>query len=254
MRRALGVTAIELLITVSLVGVLTAVGAQFFVTQLRASELQKAVNETSENARTALSLITWDLQNAGYRVSVSNSNPAITAVADGYRDAVSVRFLDESLDPAPAQVKRVSYRSNLSNGTYSLLRTEESFRSDGTLESTNAQSTVLDIVALNFRYETRANQFLTPTGTSCPSGSTPVPGAGGGTVNCSVNWVEQDQPLRLVRTIKVQLLARSSAQVPNYRDTKDYSTLFSGTGSYVTEPGYVYHFAEQTVVAGNLSR
>ncbi len=248
MRRSYGVTLIELLITLSLLGILTGIITQFFVSQSRASAQQKAINETNESTRVALALVTWDLQNAGYRVSVSDSSKAVTpnSSADSYTDYFTTRYFNEA--SSPGEAKKVRY--DLAVNPPNLRRAE--FSDTLTAPPGGMQPAVENIVGLNLRYETRADQFVTPSGSSCPSGSTPIVESGA-TINCSVTWVEQNLPLRLVRRVRVQVLARSAARVPGYRD-RNASYSFAGGGSYPTELGYVYHLAEQTVVVENLSR
>lgn len=255
-----GLTLIEILVTMALLSLVMGFVVNFFVTQSRAARLQKAINETSEATRVALSLITWDLQNAGYRVNVSNSNPAITTSyplqsgtaidnTSGRYDQVTARFRDDSL-ATPAN-RRVSYGL----GSSVLLR--QIYPDDGS--APNMIASVDGIVALNFRYETRDNQYLSPTGTgtskACPTGSTPDPvGATGAAIkNCVVAWEFKNTPGRLVRQVKVQVLSRSSEQISGHRSSVS-SYTFDGATSLTPTAGYVYQFSEQTIITPNLGR
>jgi prepilin-type N-terminal cleavage/methylation domain-containing protein len=256
-----GLTLIEILVTMALMSLVMGLIVNFFVGQSRAARLQKAINETSEATRVALSLVTWDLQNAGYRVNVSNTNPAIktsyplpsgaTAInnSSGLYDQITIRFRDDSI-ATPAN-KRVSY--GLSGG--SLKR--QIYNDDATIP--DMQPSVNGIVALNIRYETRDNQFISPTGTgttkACPAGSTVVPtGATGAAItNCSVLWTFSNTPGRLVRQVRVQVLARSSEKISGHTSSVS-SYSFDGATAYTTSAGYVYQFSEQTIVTPNLGR
>lgn len=249
-RREAGVTLVELLVTLALLGVGTGLISQFFVLQSRSAAQQRGINEANENTRVALALVTWDVQSAGYRVNVSSMNRAITpnSATGSYTDYFTTRYLFVNDIGSVSEAMKVRY--DLESNPPRLRRAE--FLDTLAAPTNGMQPAVENIVALNLRYETRDNQFVAPSGTTCPSGSTLIV-EGGVTVNCSVNWVEQNDPLRLVRRVRVQVLARSSGRVPGYRD-RNASYAFAGGGSYPTEPGYIYHFAEQTVVVENLSR
>jgi prepilin-type N-terminal cleavage/methylation domain-containing protein len=271
MRRSrAGLTLIEILVTMALLSLVMGLIVNFFVTQSRAARLQKAMNETSEATRVALSLITWDLQNAGYRVNVSYptdpnipANPAIktsyplpsgaTAInnSSGLYDAVTIRFRD---DPSNTP-KRVSY--GLASGA--LVR---QVYNDDNNTIPIMEPTVQGIVALNIRYETRDNQFVLPSGNgtskSCGTNQTAFPeGATGSAItNCVVNWQFKDEPGRLVRQVKVQVLARSSEKISGHTNSvSSYSFDNPPTSTpYTTSAGYVYQFSEQIIVASNLGR
>lgn len=258
MRRTQGLTLIEVLVVIALLGLLTGLIVQFFISQTRASSLQKGLNEANEATRTALALVGWDLQNAGYEVMVSNANKALTATDNGYEDTITIRSLDINVSPAVEQT--VSYSIILTPGD-----------SGKSLHRGLASSgpSVAGVVALNLLFETRADPFKTPLGIgsskTCPSGTTPVPpGATGENIkNCSVPWVWKDIPERLVRSVRIQVLGRSESRVPG-RQSPNTSYSFAGAdgagtisendSAYAAEPGYVYHFAEQTVLALNLGR
>lgn len=249
-RREAGVTLIELLVTLALLGIGTGLITQFFVLQSRTAAQQRGINEANENTRVALALVTWDVQSAGYRVNVSSTNKAITpnSATGSYTDHFTTRYLFVDETAGVSEARKVRY--DLATNPPRLRRAE--FLDTLADPLGGMQPAVENIVALNLRYETRDNQFVTPSSSTCPSGTTPIVESGL-TVNCSVNWVEQNDPLRLVRRVRVQILARSSGRVPGYRD-RNASYAFAGGGSYTTELGYVYHFAEQTVVVENLSR
>jgi prepilin-type N-terminal cleavage/methylation domain-containing protein len=246
-----GVTLVELLVVMVLMGILSALIVQYFTVQTRASEQQKALNEVSEATRVALTLITWDLQNAGYRVPVSSLNPGITAVSGNYKDTLTIRFWDDSLNTPAAQKVRYDIAStptSLRRAKFAATQTDP-----GTGE---VDPTVTGIVAMNVRYETRQDQYVMPTNNVCPANTTPLPvGATGAAItNCSVNWVFQDTPLRLVRQVKVQVLARSANRVPSYQSPVSSYSFDGTTRTYSAADGYVYQFAEQTVVTPNLGR
>lgn len=256
-----GLTLIEILVTMALLSLVMGLIVNFFVGQSRVSRLQKAMNETSEAARVALSLVTWDLQNAGYRLTVSNTNTGIktsykllggvTPVEDttGRNDQITIRFRDDSSKTN----QRVSY--GLGGG--SLFRSKLYADNDDAIPEMAAS--VDGIVALNVRYETRDNQYISPTGTgtskACPTGSTPDPaGATGAAINnCVVAWQFSNTPGRLVRQVKVQVLARSSEKISSYTSpVSSYS--FDGATALTPTAGYVYQFSEQTIVTPNLGR
>jgi prepilin-type N-terminal cleavage/methylation domain-containing protein len=253
-----GLTLIEILVTMALLSLVMGLIVNFFVIQSRAARLQKAINETSEATRVALSLVTWDLQNAGYRISVSNTNPAITTTykrqngitpfdnTSGLYDEVTIRYRDDSL--APATARKVSY--GLGGG--SLLR--QAYPDDNSIPT--MLESVEGIVALNIRYETRANQFVPPvnsgSATSCPTDTTAVT-FGGVITNCSVNWQFKNVPERLIRQVKVQVLTRSSEKISGHTNSVS-SYTFEGASNYTTSAGYVYQFSEQTIVTPNLGR
>jgi Tfp pilus assembly protein PilV len=244
----LGFSLVELLIASALVFLMFGMVAQFMGLQGRASSFQKATNEATDSARIALSLLSWDVQNAGYRVTVTDSpidKLGIRSTEDGNADKMVIRYLDESLSPASAQ--RISY--SLGDEPRSLRRAQYS---DGGAAPAE-QPTVATVVALNISYVTRSNQFVSPDdGGNCPAGTEPVPDPTN-PENCLVPWLTQQTAERLVRSVDLELLARSSTKVPGYQDRTGTYT-FSDGSTYVTEPGYVYHLAEQTVVAPNLGR
>lgn len=244
-----GFSLVEMLIAVAVVFLLFGMIAQFMGLQAKASSFQKATNEATDSARIALSLLSWDIQNAGYRVTVTDS-PAdllgIRAIEGGNADGFIIRYLDESLNPPSAQ--RISY--SLGDEPRSLKRAQYS---DSNTAVPAEQPTVATVVALNATYVTRNNQFVSPDPYSgaCPSGTESI--GGSPPENCRVPWSVKTTAERLVRSVDVQLLARSSTKVPGYRDSRPNYTFTDGS-SYATEPGYVYHFAEQTVVAPNIGR
>lgn len=250
--RQSGFSLVELLIASALVFMLFGMIAQFMGLQSRASSFQKATNEAVESARIALSLLSWDIQNAGYRVMVTDDPVdllGLRAVENGNADGFVIRYLDESLTDAsgnPGVAQRISY--SLGDEPRSLRRAQYS---DSTSTPPSEQPTVATVVALNAHYVTRSNQYLAPADDgSCPVGSQPV---GSPTENCLVSWKSQVTAERLVRSVDLQLLARSSTRVSGYEDPKATYTFADGS-TYATEPGYVYHYAEQTVVAPNLGR
>lgn len=243
-----GFSLVELLIASALVFMLFGMIAQFMTLQGKASSFQKATNEATDSARIALSLLSWDIQNAGYRVTVTDV-PAemlgLKAVEAGNADGFVIRYLDESLAPPSAQ--RISY--SLGDEPRSLRRAQ--YPDTGTTPPSE-QPTVATVVALNAIYTTRNNQYVSPDPSSnaCPAGTEPV---GSPVDNCLVTWKMQSTAERLVRSVDLEILARSSTKVPRYHD-KTGTYTFSDGSTYTTEPGYVYHFAEQTVVSPNLGR
>jgi type II secretory pathway component PulJ len=243
-----GFTLVELLVAAFVTFLLFGMIAQFMGLQGRASSFQKATNEATESARIALSLLTWDIQNAGYRVSVTD-NPSdllgLRAIENGNADGFVMRYLDESLAPPSAQ--RISY--SLGDEPRSLRRAQY----DDLATAPAEQPTVATVVALNATYVTRSNQFVSPDPSTgdCPAGTEPV--GGSPPENCLVPWETSSVAKRLVRSVDLELLARSSTKVPGHQDKISSYTFSDGT-TYATEPGYVYHYAEQTVVSPNLGR
>lgn len=253
-----GFTVIEMLVGLVILAFIGALIAQFFMANVRASEYQKGVNDAEEAARIALSLMTWDFQNAGYRVNYSATNPAIIATSNGYDDSFGIRFRNDT----SGAKQQVDY--SLGSSPVALLRAQ--YDTGATISE---EPTVASIVAMNIQYETRSTQYNTPTGsgnaTSCPAGSTPLTAAGmqaatytgADIINCFVNWTFQDTPDALVRQVNIQLLARSDNKVPR-NQTETFT--FDGTDangaalSYTPEAGYAYKFVEQTVMVPNLSR
>jgi type II secretory pathway component PulJ len=247
--RAAGFSLVELLIATALTFMLFGMIAQFMGLQGKASSLQKATNEATESARIALSLLSWDIQNAGYRVTVTDvpsDKLGLRSLEGGNADGFVIRYLDESLATPSAQ--RVSY--SLGDEPRSLKRAQYD---DSSSSSPSEQPTVATVVALNASYVTRSNQFMSPDPTtgSCPAGTEPI--GGSPPENCLVSWKTQATAERLVRSVDVELLARSSTKVPGYQDRQGTYT-FSDGSTYQTEPGFVYHYAEQTVVSPNLGR
>lgn len=251
MKRTQGLTLIEVLVTSALFTVLLGLVSQFFVVQSRAASLQKALNEANEGTRTALSLITWDLQNAGYRVTTSSTNPAIAMTNNSYTDTVTTRFLDE--DQNPDVIRKVRYDIAQGEGEIVPSLRRAAFNDSDTNPPAGLRAAVASMVAFNVRYETRQDPFETPVSGSCSSGNTPILDETGATINCRINWVWSDTPQRLVRSIKVQLLGRSETRVSGYTSPVQNYT-FDGGSQYPTQPGFVYHFAEQTVLVPNLGR
>lgn len=253
MKRTQGLTLIEVLVTSALFTVLLGLVSQFFVVQSRAASLQKALNEANEGTRTALSLITWDLQNAGYRVTTSSTNPAIAMTNNSYIDTITTRFFDEDL--SFNAIRKVRY--DIAQGTGEVVPSlrRAAFNDSAVDPPAGLRASVASMVAFNVRFETRQDPFITPTAGGCPAGTTVIPaGATGAAItNCSVAWIWANTPQRLVRSIKVQLLGRSETRVSGYTSPVQ-SYTFEGGGQYATEPGFVYHFAEQTVLAPNLGR
>ncbi len=257
-RRAHGLTLTELLVTSALLALLLGLVSQFFVVQSRAANLQKAHNEANEATRTALGLIAWDLQNAGYRVTVSATNKAISMTDSTHKDVVTTRFFNDDQATPVAQKVRYDLAQGVGETVTSLRRAQ--FADTLTAPPQDMQATIASMVGFNVRYETRADQFVTPTGTlatkSCPTGSTPVPPGAVGVLiqNCGVSWTWADTPLRLVRQVKVQVLSRSETRVPRYSMNRTFSFEGATASTFTAEPGYVYHFAEQTVLVPNLGR
>lgn len=273
MRRTQGLTLVEVLVVIALLALLLGLIVQFFISQTRASSLQKGLNEANEATRTALSLVGWDLQNAGYEVVKSTATPALAPVAGidngGHLDALTIRLYDvNKILPDPPE-RKVRYDIKLGTGEIVTSLRRADFKNSESVPGDGMQPSVAGVVALNLLFETRADPFKTPLGIgsskTCPSGITPVPpGATGADIqNCSVPWVWKDIPERLVRSVRLQVLGRSESRVPG-RQSPSTSYSFAGadgTGvisendsAYATEPGYVYHFAEQTVLAPNLGR
>lgn len=262
MRRSQGITLIELLVVIALLGLLLGLIAQFFISQSRASSLQKGLNEANEATRTALALVGWDLQNAGYEVMVSNANKAIDVTDSSYADTVTIRLYDKLQTPPE---RKVRYSTDVDSS--SLRRAD--FKNSESDPLGGMQPSVAGVVALNLLFETRVDPFKTPLGIgsskTCPAGTTPVPpGATGENIqNCSVPWVWKDIPERLVRSVRIQVLGRSESRVPgrqspsasySFAGLSDAGTISENDSAYTAEPGYVYHFAEQTVLAPNLGR
>ncbi|MEX2541281.1 MAG: prepilin-type N-terminal cleavage/methylation domain-containing protein [Trueperaceae bacterium] len=243
-----GFSLIEIMIASAITLMLFGMIAQFMGLQGRASSFQKATNEATDSARIALSLLSWDIQNAGYRVTVTD-DPAdmlgLRAIENGNADGFVIRYLDESLATPASQ--RISY--SLGDEPRSLKRAQYP---DTNATPPSEQPTVATVVALNAAYVTRSNQFVSPdpNTSSCPAGTEPV---GSPVENCLVTWKNQPTAERLVRSVDLEILARSSSRVPGYQDKKGTYT-FSDGSTYTTEPGFVYHYAEQTVVAPNLGR
>lgn len=249
-RRAQGLTLIEVLVTSALFTVLLGLVSQFFVVQSRAASLQKAINEANEGTRTALSLITWDLQNAGYRTTLWGTNLAyINATNNSYTDTVTTRFFDEDL----GVIRKVRYDIAQGEGEIVTSLRRAAFNDSDENPPAGLRAAVASMVALNVRYETRQDPFKTPVSGSCSSGTTPIVDETGATINCRINWVWADTPQRLVRSIKVQLLGRSETRVSGYTSPVQ-SYTFDGGSQYPMQPGFIYHFAEQTVLVPNLGR
>lgn len=247
--RRSGLTIVELLVAGTILTVVLSVVGNFFVSQSRASDIQKATNEATEAARTALSLLTWDVQNAGYRVMVTNE-PAeylgIRSIDDGVQDGMILRYLDESLSPPKAQ--RISY--SIGGDPPSLRRVQYD---DVSGAAPAEQPTVASIVAMNVTYETRPNHYVDLNADDkCDLAYEPVPEGSSSPTNCLVPWDDLSTADRLVRQVRIELLARSSTKIAGYQSSVG-SYDFDGS-TYATEPGYVYHRAEQTVLASNLGR
>jgi prepilin-type N-terminal cleavage/methylation domain-containing protein len=245
-----GVTLIEMLVGMTILSIALAMISGFFIVQSRAGRMQKAMNEANDAGRTALSLISWDLQNAGYKVVTSTQNPALIinpTTNSGIKDIVTIRYYDESLGKA----QRVHY--SIQDSSRSVHRGQFD---DNPNIAQNIGPTVASVVAMNVRFETRENQYITPVGTppGCAAGQTPIRNDAGTTViNCGVNWEFSDVPKRLVRSIRLQILARSELRVSGaFKETTTFT--FDGGATYTTEPGYAYLFVEQTVVSPNLGR
>lgn len=260
MRRAQGLTLIEVLVVSTLLVVLLGLISQFFAVQARAASLQKALNEANEATRTVLTLITWDLQNAGYKVMVSNENKALDSYNSGHTDIVTSRFFDVSASPSAPKKVRYSLGKGDGEVVTSMRRAYYGDPATSTFPQATPPSgsngpSIASVVALNLRFETRTDPFKTPTSGTCPANTTSVPlGATGAAItNCSVNWSWQDIPSRLVRRVRLQVLGRSETRVTGYLD-RNLSYVFEGVSQYTTEPGFVYHFAEQTVLVPNLGR
>lgn len=80
--RARGVSVVELLIVLAVLGAVLAVLTAFFGMQANTSSRVQAGNEVEINVRTAAEIVTQDLQMAGSRIVVDNSgeSPVITYV------------------------------------------------------------------------------------------------------------------------------------------------------------------------------
>lgn len=245
-RRA-GVTVVELLVAGSIFTIVLTIATNFFIGQSRASNIQKATNEATEAARTALSLLTWDIQNAGYRVIVTNEPEellGIRAVDNGAEDGLIIRYLDESLSPPQGQ--RISY--DIGGEPRSLRRVQYEDVS-GTAPA--EQPTVATVVAMNLTFETRPNQYVDLN--SSDGCTDPAIEVGDPPTNCLMPWVEKPTAERLVRQVRIELLARSATKISGYSGGREVYD-FSDGSTYTTEPGYAYHQAEQTVLASNLGR
>lgn len=257
-KRSQGLTLIEVLVTSALFALLLGMVSQFFVSQSRAANMQKAQNEANEGTRTALSLIVWDLQNAGYRTTITAANPSAIAVTSStYLDTVTTRFFDEN--PTVNAPQKVRYDVAMGAGEVVTSLRRAQFADALVNPPQGLQASIASIVAVNLRFETRQDPFATPGILGCPAGTTAdPPGAVGPLIrNCRVNWVWSNQPQRLVRSIKVQLLGRSETRVSGYVSPTARFTFEDNANvvvNYATEPGYFYHFAEQTVLVPNLGR
>lgn len=250
-RRRGGFSLVELLVAATVGAIALAIVVQFFAQQTRSAAFQKAVNEASENARVALSLIAWDLNNAGYRVTVSGGGDGfsgdllgIAASDGGASDQLTIRYLDQ--DTSTEQ--RVSY--GLGGAPVALRRVQHT---TSTIDWTDS-ATVASVVGLNVRYFTRTNKYedLQPSG-DCELDQTPILDDDGNVVNCLVDWLEMDSAGRLVQRVLVEILARSETTVASYEDPNGTYTFLDGS-TYTTEPGYVYHYGRQSVLTPNLGR
>lgn len=250
-----GLTLVEVLVTISIFGIVLAIIGQFFSSQSRAAAVQKGINEANEAARVALSLVTWDLQNAGFEVPVSNSNAAIQVPSENVGDHVdsfTIRFFDDNLAVPAAQ--RIRYDIA---GTPGTLRRAQ-YQDDPTVTPSQAP-TVAQVVAMNVVFEARANQFVDPAdSTSCPAGSSPFPPGVTPVQRCEVDWKWQDVPDRLIRRVRVELLTRSERRIQRYTSPEaafEFTDLSNGTTtSYVPTAGYAHHYTEQTISTPNLGR
>lgn len=247
-RRNSGMTLIEVLVVSVLLALVLGIISRFFISQSRAAALQKAINEATNGARIALTLLSWDIQNAGYNVNTSLANPAIAATNNGHQDSVVIRYHDLEMD------KEQIVEYDIGSDPISLRRRQ--FDVGG---NPSIMPSVATIVAMNLTYETRQNQFITPVGSgsskSCPGGAVPVPdGATGAAImNCLEPWAFAGSPQRLVRRVRVELLARSNGRAAGYSSSQS-SYSFADGSSYEAEDGYVYHYAEQFVLTPNLNR
>ncbi len=254
MRRPDGLTLIEMLVTASILVMVLGIVSQFFISQSRAATLQKATDQATNATRTALALISWDVQNAGYDVVVSDTNKAIVSTNNAHQDVMTVRYNDLSLDPPARSNVRYSIDTSTGDNVASLRRAE--YPETVAEPPQGMQPTIASVVALNVQFETRANAYATPlTSTTCATGQTGIPDPSDPTkiINCSVNWVWSDTPLRQVRRVKVQLLGRSEGRVPSYSSPVT-SYTFDGGSTYAAVPGYVYSQTEQTFTTPNLGR
>lgn len=251
-----GFTLVELLVTSALFVMLLGLVSQFFISQSRAASLQKAINEANEGTRTALALVTWDLQNAGYRATLTTTNSAyVSATDNGHKDTITTRFFDEG--SGVNAIRKVRYDIGQGAGEIVPSLRRAAFDDGDTTPPAGLRAAVASMVAFNVRFETRRDAFTTPSSGTCPAASTPIVDDAGDTVNCRNDWAWKSEPDRLVRSVKVQLLGRSETRVPRYTSPVQ-SYTFDGDGeggsSYVTEPSFIYHFAEQTVLTPNLGR
>lgn len=243
-----GVTLIELLVVIALLGIVLSLIVNFLSLQSRAASVQKAIDEANEASRVALSLVTWDLQNAGFEVPVSIANPAVivpNANVAGHRDTFTIRYFDEASETA----QRVTYDVASSPGT---LRRAQ-YADDPSAVPSQAP-TVAEVVALNVLFETRDNQFIDPVSPGeCPVGST-LNSTGD---RCVVEWLWQDEPSRLIRRVRIEMLSRSERRVARYEvptPTYTFTGASGATTTYAAEPGYAYDFTTQVVSTPNLGR
>jgi prepilin-type N-terminal cleavage/methylation domain-containing protein len=237
-----GVTLLELLVVMALSGVVMGLVVNFFAVQTRVAERQNAINQVNESSRVALMILSWDLHIAGYNVPVTHTRPALQANQPSFKVALRYHQADMNRD------RQVRYA--VGGSPVALRRTEFD---DGSAASA-LQPAVAGIVALNIMYETRAVTFrdFVPAGsTACPAGTLPFPPGAHPPVNCEEPWVFKSTPDRFVRQAVIRLVARSDTRLPGYRSDVDRYDLGGGT-SYRTEPGYMYRYAEQTVVTRNL--
>lgn len=241
-RTCYGITLVELLVVMALSGLVINIVVQFFALQIRTAEQQKAVNEVNEASRIALMLLSWDLQLAGYEVPISHARPALHANQPEFKLALRYHQADMNRD------RQVRYA--LGGRPAGLRRAE--FDDGGAPSS--LQPAVAGVVALHIMYETRDAAFrdFVPVGSlTCPAGTTPFPPGVNPPANCEVSWGFKSSPDRFVRQAVVRLVARSETRVPGYRHAVPRYDLGGGI-SYQTEPGYMYRYAEQTVVTWNL--
>jgi type IV pilus assembly protein PilW len=161
-----GVTLIELLIALIILGAVIGGIYSVFIAQSRAYVVQDQVVEVQQNVRSAMEIMLRDLRMAGHDDDNVNSpfdiaNPIVVYPADNSRVTVNYEYNNTTTQPPQYETRTVDFSRNAVNAT--LIRTLTTTLAGGA--STANTDVLLDNVgALNFRYGLDTNQDGTVDG------------------------------------------------------------------------------------------
>lgn len=167
-RRDAGLTLVELLVTVLLMGIVGSIGFGVAVSAQRAGETNRVVNDLNEEARVSLNRLSRELREANRVVSVTNpTGPGYVATQD-----VSITFeVDFNgngvIEPSAVDPERLTYLWDASEGRLLL----KASATDYPVVSGNVEEFRLDLTSRLWGFD-GANAAAASEGCAVPAGAT----------------------------------------------------------------------------------